>query len=380
MKASQFILIVSGFRATRFSRLKRRVPPHAIACYTIGEYFEAIRESAAMPPEADREFRTTIVDVLVLDQFSLMCLAATVEPLRAANRVAAQPLYRWRLLSRDGAAQTTTSGITVAVDAAFLPDEARDILFVIGSFAARSIDRALLAGLRRAARQRLSLGGVEAGSWLLARAGLLDGYAATTHWEDLEEFAAAFPKIAVRKDRFVMDRTRWTAGGAAPALDMMLTMLRAEHGLPLALNVASVFIYDQQLASAPQPAVSLGRLLLGDPALAAAIALMQQQLEEPLPLSEIAERSGVLLRTLQARFRAQLGQSPHAYYLDLRLSAAKRMLEQSASSVAEVATAHGFGSASAFARAFRQRFGITPLAARAAMRLPFPPATGRMGG
>jgi transcriptional regulator GlxA family with amidase domain len=86
----------------------------------------------------------------------------------------------------------------------------------------------------------------------------------------------------------------------------------------------------------------------------------------------------VLLRTLQARFRRQLGQSPHAYYLDLRLSAAKRMLEQSAASVAEVATAHGFGSASALARAFRQRFGVSPLAARAAMRVPFPAATGRM--
>ncbi len=329
----------------------------------------------------DPSFRTTSVDVLVLDQFSLMCVAAAIEPLRAANRVAAQALYRWRLLSRDGGAPSSTSGITVAVDGAFAPDEARDVLIVVGSFAARTVDRGLSAALRRAARQRLSLGGVEAGSWVLARAGLLDGYSATTHWEDLDEFASTFPKIDVRGDRFVMDRARWTAGGAAPALDMMLTMLRGQHGLPLALNVASVFIYDQNLApSAPQPVVSLGRLAVSDPVLAAAITAMQAHLEEPLPLSEVAARSGVLLRTLQARFRAQLGQSPHAYYLDLRLSAAKRMLEQSAASVAEVATAHGFGSASAFARGFRQRFRMSPLAARAAMRVPFPPATGRMTG
>jgi transcriptional regulator GlxA family with amidase domain len=319
------------------------------------------------------------IDILVLDQFSLMCVAAAVEPLRAANRVAAQPLYRWRLLSWDGTAPTSTSGITVATDGAFAPDEARDALFVIGSFNARTVDRALSAALREAARSRLSLGGIEAGSWMLARAGLLDGYSATTHWEDLEEFAAAFPKVDVRRDRFVMDRTRWTAGGAAPALDMMLTMIRSQHGLPLALNVASVFVYDQHLAaSVPQPTVALSRLSVTDPALARAIGVMQTRLEEPLPLSAVAERSGVLLRTLQARFRGQLGQSPHAYYLDLRLSAAKRMLEQSAASVAEVATAHGFGSASAFARAFRQRFGVSPLAARAAMRVPFPAATGRM--
>ena len=319
------------------------------------------------------------IDILVLDQFSLMCVAATVEPLRAANRVASMPLYRWRLLSQDDTAPTSTSGITVAMDGAFAAEEARDVLFVVGSFSPRVVDRRLSASLRRAARSRLSLGGIEAGSWVLASAGLLDGYSATTHWEDLDEFAAAFPKIDVRRDRFVMDRTRWTAGGAAPALDMMLTMIRSQHGLPLALNVASVFIYDQHLApSAPQPTVALSRLSVTDPALACAIEVMQTQLEEPLSLAEVADRSGVLLRTLQARFRAQLGLSPHAYYLDLRLSAAKRMLEQSSASVAEVATAHGFGSASAFARAFRQRFGMSPLAARAAMRVPFPAATGRI--
>jgi transcriptional regulator GlxA family with amidase domain len=318
-------------------------------------------------------------DILVLNQFSLMCVAATVEPLRAANRVAAQPLYGWRLLSLDGTAPTSTSGITVAVDGTFMPDAPRDVLVVVGSFSARTIDRRLLAGLRRAARSRLSLGGIEAGSWALARAGLLDGYSATTHWEDLDEFAAAFPKIDVRRDRFVMDRTRWTAGGAAPALDMMLTMIRSQHGLPLALNVASVFIYDQHLAaSAPQPTVALGRLSVTDPVLARAIGVMQTRLEEPLSLPEVAVRAGVLLRTLQARFRSQLGQSPHAYYLDLRLSAAKRMLEQSNAGVAEVATTHGFVSASAFARAFRQRFGMSPLSARNAMRVPFPTATGRM--
>ncbi len=160
---------------------------------------------------------------------------------------------------------------------------------------------------------------------------------------------------------------------------MMLTMIRSQHGLPLALHVASVFIYDQHLAaSVPQPTVALGRLSVTDPALACAIGVMQTRLEEPLPLPELAAQAGVLPRTLQARFRAQLGQAPHAYYLDLRLSAAKRMLEQSTTGVAEVATAHGFGSASAFARAFRQRFGMSPLAARAAMRVPFPAATGRL--
>src|SRR3546814_3338226 len=82
--------------------------------------------------------------------------------------------------------------------------------------------------------------GVEAGSWLLARAGLLDGRAATTHWEDLEDFAARFPEIAVRPDRFVVDGRTFTSGGASPTFDLMLHLIRSRFGYPLALEVASV--------------------------------------------------------------------------------------------------------------------------------------------
>src|SRR3546814_14159142 len=74
--------------------------------------------------------------------------------------------------------------------------------------------------------------GVEAGSWLLARAGLLDGRAATTHWEDLEDFAARFPEVAVRPDRFVIDGRRFTSGGASPTFDLMLPLIRSRFGYP----------------------------------------------------------------------------------------------------------------------------------------------------
>ena len=307
----------------------------------------------------------TTLDVLVLHQFSMMSLAATVEPLRAANRVAGQELYRWRLVSLDGALPASSSGITVGVAGPFAPASVQDGLFVVAAFDALAIGRGLASDLRAVARRGVSVAGIEAGAWVLGRAGLLDGYRATTHWEDLEEFAATFPKVEVVSDRFVMDRTRWTAGGAAPALDMMLAMISAEHGLPLALNVASIFIYEQaQASSAPQPIVSLGRLKAADPALAAVIGVMQRNLEEPVPIPALAARAGLLTRTLQSRFRAQLGMSPHAYYLDLRLAAAKRMLQHSGHTVAEVANAYGFGSASAFARAFRARFGISPGEAR----------------
>jgi AraC family transcriptional regulator, glycine betaine-responsive activator len=305
------------------------------------------------------------IDVLVLPEFSLMSLAATVEPLRAANRVSAQELYRWRLFSADGTPPASSSRIPIMVQGPFEPDAPRDALFVVAAFNASRHAKPVLVALRRVARRGVPLGGIESGSWALAHAGLLDGYRATTHWEDLERFTAAFPAVEVLADRYVVDRGRCTAGGAAPALDMVLNMVRAQHGLALALDASSLFIYDQkQTGEDPQQIVSVGRLAAGDPRLAAAIRLMQAHLDEPLPAAAIARKVGLSPRAMQLHFRAQLGVSPYAYYLDLRLAAARRMLQQTRDSAAEVASAYGFGSGSAFARAFRARYGISPTDAR----------------
>ena len=309
--------------------------------------------------------RPARIDILVLPEFSLMSLAAAVEPLRAANRAAAQALYAWRLCSAEGAPPASSSGIPIKVDGAFEVNTPRDALVVIAAFNARRHAAPVLARLRRVARAGVPMGGIESGSWVLAQAGLLDGYRATTHWEELDAFAAAFPKVEAVSDRYVLDRWRFTAGGAAPTLDMLLHLIREQHGLALALDVASIFIYDQrQEAEEPQPIVSLGRLAARDPCVAAAIRVMQSHLEEPLPVGAVALRVRLSMRTLQMRFQAQLGVSPHAYYLDLRLAAARRMLRQTGHEAAEVAAAFGFGSGSAFARAFRVRYGVSPTESR----------------
>ncbi|MCF3945157.1 GlxA family transcriptional regulator [Acidiphilium sp. AL] len=314
---------------------------------------------------ASAEGRICHIDVLVLPDFSLMSLAATIEPLRAANRASGRELYRWRLLSTDGASPPTSSGIPIVVEGKFATDEIRDALFVVAAFGARRHAAGLTSSLRRLARRDMLLGGIESGSWVLAKAGLLDGCRATTHWEDIEEFAAAFPAVDVVNERYVIDRGRCTTGGAAPTLDMILDMIRARHGLALALDAASIFIYDQKtIAQQPQHIVLAGELKTKDPALARAIGFMETSLTEPLPIETIARQAGLSVRNLQLRFHAQLGMSPYGYYLNLRLAAARRMLQQTRNSVAETAAAYAFGSASAFARAFRSRYGVSPIDAR----------------
>ncbi len=299
---------------------------------------------------------------LVFSGCSIMCVASAVDPLRAANRVSSAPAFEWTVVSVDGKPPVTTSGLPVAVDGTFDPDAATDVLVIVGGFGTRlAATPALVAGVQRAARAASAIGGVEAGGWLLGRAGLLEGRAATTHWEDLEDFAAAFPGADVRPDRYVIDGPVFTAGGASPTFDLMLHLVRSRLGMAVALDVASVFIYDQaRAATDAQPLVSLGRLDGFDPRLAQTIRLMESHVDRPLPISAIARRIGVTTRTLEKLFTGAIGETPGAYYLRLRLNAARRLVLDTTEPMADIAARTGFGSAAAFSRAFSKAFGQAP--------------------
>lgn len=307
------------------------------------------------------------VTFLVLTGSSIMCVASAVDPLRAANRVTGETVFDWKLVSVDGDAPVTTSGLPVAVSGAFSPTDRADAFAVIGGFGSRQEESpAILAGVRRVARGAKAFGGIEAGAWLIARAGLLDGRAATTHWEDLEDFAASHPETDVRPDRYVIDGPAFTTGGASPTFDLMLHLIRSRLGMAVALDVASVFIYDQSRAAADaQPLVSLGRLDGYDPRLAQAIRLMEQHIDQPLTVAAIARRTGITARTLESLFHAGIGATPGAYYRRLRLHAARRLVVDTRVPMAEVAARSGFASAASFSRAFTEAFDTPPSRMRA---------------
>ncbi len=308
------------------------------------------------------------VTLLLLPDSSMMSLASTLDPLRAANRVARRPLFSWRIVTPDGAPATLTCGVPVPAEGRLERDLEGDALIVVAGFnQERHVDKDALARLRAAARRFRALGGVEAGTWLLARAGLLDGHAATTHWEDLEDFAARFPEVNLVPDRFVVDGRVFTAGGASPSFDLMLHLIRRRFGYPLALEVASVFIYDEaHAATDAQPLISLGRLAGHEPRIAAAIRLMEQHLDGPLTTAAIARRLKISVRTLEQLFKQALGMGPGSYYLRLRLQAARRLLLDTRLSMQVIAVRCGFGSHSAFSRIFRQHFAMSPSAYRRA--------------
>lgn len=293
---------------------------------------------------------------------SIMCMASAIDPLRAANRVAGERLFDFTVVSVDGGPVVTTSGLAVAVDGVFDPGAVADVFVIIGGFGSRVLtDKARLGAVRAASRKARATGAIEAGSWVLGHAGLLEGRAATTHWEDLEDFALAFPRVDVHPDRFVVDGSFFTAGGATPTFDLMLHLVRARLGIAVALDVASVFIYDQtRAATDAQPLVSLGQLDGHDPRLASAIRLMERHIEDPLSISAIARRVGLSTRTLETIFARGIGETPGAYALRLRLGAARRLVLDTAEPMAVIAARSGFSSGAAFSRAFVRAFGHSP--------------------
>lgn len=311
---------------------------------------------------------TLNVVFLVLPGSSLMSVACAIDPLRAANRIAARRAFDWRVVSTDGEPPQMTAGLGFPVSGTFDPKERADLFVIVSGFGSNEMrDRPLLKNIYIAATSARAVGGIEAGAWLLARTGLLDGYNATTHWEDLAEFELAFPSVNVLPNRYVIDRNVFTTGGASPTFDMMIELVRRRLGPVTAIDVSSAFIYDDwHDAADAQPHVSLGRPDRHDQRLIQAVRIMENCLDRPITIAAISRRIGISSRMLELIFLREVRMSPGAYFLTLRNNAARRLVKNSRLALADVAERTGFGSSAAFSRAYRRAFGESPSAARKA--------------
>lgn len=299
---------------------------------------------------------------LLFDGFSNMCLASAIEPLRAANGFVGQRKFDRLLVTMDGAPVASSSEIRLQPDSS-LPDcGALDILFVIAGYGyARFCDKSALGAIRQAARRSRAVAGLDTGSWLLAKAGLLDGHRATIHWQELDSFEEEFPTVLVSTDRFVIDRNRISAGGATTALDLMLRLIRETCGQAVAFDVMNLFIYDAgQVAERPQRGARSAPFAARAPKLVEAIRVMEGAMEEPVSIPHIAGRIGCSTRYLERLFVRELDMPPGKFYQALRLKAARRLVQETGLSIAEISVRAGFQSGATLSRAYRDAFGVPP--------------------
>ncbi len=310
------------------------------------------------------------IDLLILDDATMLTVASVIDPLRAANRLSDKRLFNWNIHSPGGESIQLMGGFQIAANAAFASAGetaannagSADCLIIIASFNHHQhATPRLIQQIRKHAPRYAMICGVEAGPWLLARAGIVTRHRITTHWEDLEEIAQRYPDLTVLADRYVTDGKIWTCGGASPALDMMLKLIEMRHGRSIALEVASVFIYDQMHAATDsQPNLSLGRLENDEPRIARAVRIMEKNIDAPLPIAKIAAQIPVSVKMMEILFRRHLQITPAKYYLRLRLNAARKLLLDSRLSILDISIRCGFESQSSFSRCFRSRYGQSP--------------------
>ena len=306
------------------------------------------------------------VGYLLVPKFSLMAFASAFEPLRVANRMADREVYDWSLISADGQPVPCSGGLETVVDSAIGDDIDVDMLVILASFdPAAGVSRKTLAWMRRLAGRGVWVTGVDTGSYVMAIAGLLDGYRATTHWEHREIFSNDFPGVRLMRDMFVADGKRLTAAGGTACIDMMLNMIRQQLGYDLAAAVSDQFIHTQIRDGSDRQRMQLrDRLDVSNPIVVRAVELMEMHTEDPLSTRDIAAEVSISLRELERLFRRWLDVTPGRYYRDLRLQKARALLLHSTSSVTEVAFQCGFSSVASFSRSYKNKYGHSPSAGR----------------
>ena len=302
------------------------------------------------------------IGFLLVPNFSMMAFAAAIEPLRMANRMSGLALYSWHLITSNGAPVSASNGIVVTPESGI--SGARQLTTIIvcaGLDVHLYRNKEVFSWLRRLARGGAHIGALSSATHILARAGLLQGYRCTIHWENLLGFAEEFPDIDVSADLFEIDRNRFTCSGGTAALDMMLHRIAPRYGKELVTAVSDQLIHDRIRGPHDQQRLTLqSRLGIRDAKLLSVVAQMEANIEEPLSRDDLAGSVDLSTRQLERLFRDKLGSTPRRYYLGLRLRHARQLLLQTDISVLGVALDCGFVSASHFSKCYREYFDKTP--------------------
>lgn len=299
---------------------------------------------------------------LLIDNFSMMSLSSAVEPLRSANRLLGREAFRWWLTSVDGAPVTASNGIEIGAMPIAETFDGAHALFVCGGMRIEpAMEKRFIALLRLAAHRGLAIGSLSTGSQLLAKAGLLDGYRSTIHWENIAAFEEDFPDVLVTRKLYEIDRNRLTCSGGTAAMDMMLHIIADRYHPDLARGVANQFHHERiRNAEEEQRSGSMQRPMMLPPALRRIVEEMGRELEDPLKMGELAGVAGLSTRQMERLFHRYFGKSPAQYYLSLRIERARELLLYTDRSVLDVAVAVGFASTSHFAQWFRRFHGTSP--------------------
>ena len=312
--------------------------------------------------ETVREVAVLRVGLFLPANFSVLTFAP-VSAFETANFVAGERFYDLHLVSESGERIANSLGGTV--DTEPMGERSYDTLLVGSGIETAPAAPSTVGFVREAAASVRRIASICLGAFTSAEAGLLDGRRATTHWAWAREQQQRFPKVRVEMDRiFIADGPVWTSAGMAAGIDLALGLIERDMGQDIARATArNMVVYHRRAGGQSQHSAMLELDAKSD-RVQMALAYARQNLGKPLSLAKLAEAACLSPRQFTRVFRAETGQSPAKAIENLRLEAARFMLEQGRLSVEEIARATGYGDRERMRRSFLRTFGQTPQAIR----------------
>ena len=309
------------------------------------------------------------VAFLLAPRFTLTAFAGFVDALRLAadeGDRSRQRLCRWDVLGREPVASSCGAVVAPTRDAG-APLE-HDYLVVVGGLlhGGQRMPAWMTSMLEDAAARGIALVGLCTGSFVLARAGLMQGHLACVSWFHREEFEAEFPGTRVTSNQmFVVDRDRLTCAGGTSVVHLAASLIERHIGRAYAVKALRILLEEQPLpARTLQPAAVVSERAR-DTLVHKAMLLLEQQLDAAEAIDAISERLGLSRRQLERRFRADIGLTPAEYRQRLRLERGRWLLTNTDLDVTEIALECGFQDSASFSRAARRAWGASPTAVRA---------------
>ena len=306
------------------------------------------------------------VGLLVYPGFQSLALAVATA-FEYANLMNGEPAYDFRLVSEDGGAVACSQGFSVHTDA--WGRKAFDTLIVAGDNECRMPSATLIARVRKAAGRSRRIASICTGAFSLAQAGVLDGRRATTHWMFAREMAARHPAVTVEDDRiYVNDGPVWTSAGMTAGLDLALALVEADRGAEVARQIARALVMYHRRAGGQSQFSTLLEIAPKSDRIQRALSHAKQNLKDALSVEELARAAALSPRQFSRLFHSETGQTPAKAVENLRLEAARLMMEEGSHPVEVIAHETGFADRERMRRAFVRAFGQPPQAIRRGAR------------
>ena len=306
------------------------------------------------------------IGFIIFPGFQVMGFTA-VTAFEIANLASGRELYRVTLLSEAGGLVRSSAGFSVETEA--FGDAICDSVFIGAATEISPTSSTILDYIRQAAKFARRVAAPCTGAFALAEAGLLDGRRATTHWIFARELRDRFPALKVDDDKiFIIDGSIWTSAGMTATIDLALAMIEKDHGEELARTVARKLVVYHRRAGGQSQFSTLLELEPKSDRVQRALDFAGRNLRKIVSVEELAEAVRRSPRQFNRVFRSETGQSPAKAIENLRVEAARLMIEDGRHSMDEIATEVGFADRERMRRAFLRVLGQPPQTIRRNVR------------